>query len=127
MAEECNDPTHNHANPLANLDEETQQKIQELQMMEQTFQQLLMQKNAFSMESNETDLIVKEVEKTEGEVSRIIGNQVLIKTTKEAILEDMEKKKKLIETRMKAIDEQEKEFSEKMESIREEVMKKIQG
>ena len=127
MAEECNDPTHNHANPLANLDEETQQKIQELQMMEQTFQQLLMQKNAFSMESNETDLIIREVEKTEGEVSRIIGNQVVIKTTKEAILEDMEKKKKLIETRMKAIDEQEKEFSEKMESIREEVMKKIQG
>ncbi len=127
MAEECNDPTHNHANPLANLDEETQQKIQELQMMEQTFQQLLMQKNAFSMESNEADLIIKEVEKTEGEVSRIIGNQVLIKTTKEAILEDMEKKKKLIEIRMKTIDGQEKEFSEKMESIREEVMKKIQG
>ena len=123
MAEENNAPV----NPLANLDEETQRQIQELQMMEQSFQQLLMQKNAFSMESNETDLIVKEVEKTEGEVSRIIGNQVVIKTTKEAILEDMKKKKELIETRMKAIDEQEKQFSEKMESIREEVMKKIQG
>ncbi len=115
------------ANPLANLDEDTQRKIQELQMMEQGFQQLLMQKNAFSMESNETDLIVKEVEKTEGEVSRIIGNQVVIKTTKEAVLEDMKNKKKLIDTRMKAIDEQEKEFSEKIESVREEVMKKIQG
>ncbi len=61
-------------NPLANLDQETQSMIQELQMLEQGFQQLLMQKNAFSMESNETDLIIKEVEKTEGEVSRIIGN-----------------------------------------------------
>ncbi len=118
---------HNHANPLANLDEETQQKIQELQIMEQTFQQLLMQKNAFSMESNETDLIIKEVGKTEGEVSRIIGNQVVIKTTKEAILEDMKNKKQLIETRMKSINEQEKDFSEKIEAIREEVMKKIQG
>ena len=127
MAEEYNDPSHNHANPLANLDEETQKKIQELQMMEQTFQQLLQQKNAFSMEATETDYIIKEVGETEGEVSRIIGNQVLIKTTKEAVLEDMEKKKKLIEVRMKTIDEQEKEFSEKMESIREEVMKKIQG
>ena len=114
-------------NPLANLDEETQQKIQQLQMMEQTFQQLLMQKNAFSMEQNETDFIIKEVEKTEGEVSRIIGNQVVIKSTKEAILEDMKKKKELIDTRMKTIDEQEKEFSEKIESIRNEVMKKIQG
>ena len=45
MAEENNAP----ANPLANLDQETQQKIQELQMMEQGFQQLMMQKNAFSM------------------------------------------------------------------------------
>jgi len=127
MEEECNDPTHNHANPLANLDQETQAKIQELQMMEQSFQQLLMQKNAFSMESNETDYIIKEVEKTSGELSRIIGNQVVIKTTKEEILEDMKNKKKLIDTRMKSIDEQEKEFSQKIEEVREEIMKKIQG
>jgi len=123
MAEENNAPV----NPLANLDQETQQKIQELQMMEQGFQQLLMQKNAFSMESNETDLIIKEVEKTQGEVSRIIGNQVVIKTTKEAILEDMKNKKELIDTRMKTINDQEKEFSEKIEAAREEIMKKIQG
>ena len=114
-------------NPLANLDENIQRKIQELQMLEQNFQQLLMQKNAFSMESNETDFIITEVEKTEGEVSRIIGNQVVIKTTKEEILKDMKKKKELIDTRMKSIDKQEKEFSEKIESIREEVMKAIQG
>ena len=114
-------------NPLENLDEETQKKIQELQTMEQSFQQLLMQKNAFSMEANETDFIIKEVEKTEGEVSRIIGNQVMIKTTKEAILEEMKNKKKLIEIRMKTIDEQESEFSKQIESIREEVIKKIQG
>ena len=123
MTEENNTP----ANPLANLDQETQQKIQELQMMEQGFQQLLMQKNAFSMEQNETDFIIKEVEKTKGEVSRIIGNQVVIKSTKEDILADMKKKKELIDTRMKTIDKQEKEFSEKIEAVREEVMKKIQG
>ena len=114
-------------NPLANLDEETQRKIQELQMLEQSFQQLLMQKNAFSMESNETNFIIKEVEKTKNEVSRIIGNQVVIKTTKDEILKDMKKKKELIDTRIKAINEQEKQFSEKIESIRNEVMKKIQS
>lgn len=123
MAEENRNPE----NPLANLDEETQRQIQELQMMEQGFQQLMMQKNAFSMESNETELIIKEVEKTEGEVSRIIGGQVIVKSTKEAILEDMKKKKELITIRMKTINEQEKEFAEKMDSLREEVMKKIQG
>lgn len=114
-------------NPLASLDEDTQKKIQELQMMEQQFQQFLMQKNAFSMELNETDYIIKEVEKTKGEISRIIGNQVVIKTTREEILEDMKNKKRLIETRMKSLNEQEKDFSKGIEEIREEVMKKIQG
>ncbi|MEA3248638.1 MAG: prefoldin subunit [Nanoarchaeota archaeon] len=123
----ANEEQKQSGNPLANLDEETQKKIQELQMMEQSFQQLLMQKNAFSMESNETDYIITEVEKTEGELSRIIGNQVIIKSTKEEILKDMKKKKELIDLRMKSIDNQEKQFSEKIESIREEVMKKIQG
>jgi chaperonin cofactor prefoldin len=50
----------------------------------------------------------------------------VIKSTKEKIIEDMENKKKLLNTRMKTIDKQEKEFSEKIESIRDEVMKKIQ-
>ncbi|MFH0808482.1 MAG: prefoldin subunit [archaeon] len=125
---ECEDNCgHDHSNPLANLDQETQAQIQELQMMEQSFQQLLMQKNAFSMEASETDLIIREVEKTSGEVSRIIGGQVVIKTTKEAIIEEMKKKKELIKIRMKAIDEQEQEFSTKIESVREEIIKKIQG
>tara|TARA_Y100000310_G_scaffold188555_2_gene188527 strand:+ start:578 stop:961 length:384 start_codon:yes stop_codon:yes gene_type:complete len=127
MVKKHDNNPENPMNPLANLDKETQMKIQELQMLEQNFQQLLMQKNAFSMELNETDLIIKEVEKTSGEVSKIIGSQVVIKSTKEEILEEMKKKKELIETRMKSIDEQEKEFSIKIESIREEVMKKIKG
>ncbi|MBT3397517.1 hypothetical protein HOA55_00755 [archaeon] len=128
MAEEDNTPKEpNMGNPLANLDEETQQKIQELQILEQSFQQFLMQKNAFSMEANETDYIIQEVEKSEGEISRIIGNQVVVKSTKEKILEEMNHKKELIGTRMKSIDDQEKEFSEKIQTIRDEVMKKIQG
>ena len=54
---------HDHApaapgNPFANLSEDIQRKIQELQMMEQSFQQLLMQKNTFSMEINEEYSVV---------------------------------------------------------------------
>jgi len=116
---------HNHENPFANLDEATQNKIQELQMIEHQFQQLLMQKNAFSMESNETNLVIREVEKSTGEVLRIIGSQVAIKTTKEKILEDMKKKKELLDTRLKSIDSTEKEMSENIESLREDIMKKI--
>lgn len=127
--EDKSEETHqeHNSNPLANLDQETQAQIQELQMLEQSFQQLLMQKNTFSLESNETDFIIKEVEKTSGELSRIIGNQVIIKTTKKEILEDMKNKKRLIDVRMKSIEEQEQDFVKKIENIREEVMKKIQA
>ena len=114
-------------NPLENLDEETQAKIQELQILEQNFQQLMMQKQAFQQELHETDFALKELEKSEGEVFKMVGSQVIIKTTKEDLTKDMKEKKDLIELRMKNIDAQEKEFSEKVNTIRDEVMKKISG
>lgn len=110
-----------------NLDEETQAKIQELQILEQSFQQLLMQKQAFQMELNETGFALKELEKAEGDVFKIVANQVVIKTKKEDLKKELEHKKGLIELRLKNIDNQEKEFSEKVNKIREEVMKKISG
>jgi prefoldin beta subunit len=117
----------NSGNPFGNLDSETQQQIQELQMMEQGFQQLMKQKSILSMDSNEVELVVSEVEKTDDDVYRIVGNQVVIKSSKENILEDMKNKKELIEKRLEEVNNHEKEFSEKMEAIRDEVMKKIQG
>lgn len=129
MEEDCNDldcDCHDHENPFANLDKETQEKIQELQMLDQNFQQLLMQKNAYSAENNETDLVIDEVSKTEGEVMKIVGGQVVIKSSKEKVLEDMNHKKELIETRLKSIDKQEEEMNKRIEELRDEIMKKIQ-
>jgi prefoldin beta subunit len=120
-----NEAPANPSNPFANLDQETQNKIQEMQMIEQQFQQLLMQKNAFSMEENETDLILKELEKTDDEVFRIIGNQVVIKSSKEKLIEEMKTKKELVSTRSKSIEEQEKEMTKKLDQLRDEIMAKI--
>ena len=112
--------------PLSNLDKETQQKIRELQVLEQNFQQLLMQKNAFSMEADEVNYVLAELKKTKGEVSRIVGNMVIIKSTKEEIKKELEKKKGLIEIRMKSIEEQEKVFNDRIENLRKEIMEKIE-
>ncbi len=124
---DCCDHSHTPSNPFENLDEETQSQIQELQILEQNFQQLLMQKNAFSIERNEVDLIIEEVSKTDGDLMKIVGGQVVIKTTKDKIIDEMVHKKELISTRLKNIDSQETEFSEKIENLRDEIMKKIQG
>ena len=112
-------------NLLANLDEETQRKIQEMQMIEQGFQQLLMQKQAFSMESGETDRALEELKKASGEVFKIVANSIVIKSTKEDLEKELSHKKELIDLRLKNIDKQEKEFSDKLNNLREEIMKKI--
>ncbi len=114
-------------NPFANLDPETQQKIQEMQILEQNFQQLMMQKQAFSMENNESDNALKELEKAEGETFKIVSSQIIIKSTKEKLIEELKHKKQLLGLRLKNIEKQEKEFTEKLESLREDILKKIQS
>lgn len=112
-------------NPFENLDQETQMKIQEAQMLEQNFQQLLQQKQMFNAELNETDFALAELDKSEGDVFKIVGGQIVIKSDKKTLTEDLTQRKELMSNRLNSIDEQEKEFSEKMDQLREEIMAKI--
>jgi len=122
--EDHESPEHGE-NPIENLDEDTQRKIQEMQIFEQNFQQLLMQKQTFNFELNETDYALEELKKAEGEVFKVVGNQIIVKSTKDNLEKELIHKKELIELRLKNIDKQEKEFSEKLNSLREELIKKI--
>ncbi|MDO8516509.1 MAG: prefoldin subunit [Nanoarchaeota archaeon] len=133
-SEECGDEEcecgHNHAeqggyNPFENLDQETQRKIQEMQVLEQTFQQISMQKQTFSFELTETDFALEELKTNDGEVFKIVGNQIIIRTTKEKLEKELAHKKELIALRLKNLDKQEEEFSKRLESLRDEVIKKI--
>lgn len=113
-------------NPFANLDKETQQKIQEMQFLEQGFQQVMMQKQAFDRELTETNLSITELESSEGDVFKLVG-QIIIKKNKEKLQEELKHKKELVGLRMKKLVEQEKEFTGKLEALRKEVMGKIQN
>ena len=68
--------------------ENQDQKIQEMQLLEQNLQNILMQKQAFQMEQAETDSAVKEIESAGDEVFKIIG-QLMIKSDKEKIKEEL--------------------------------------
>jgi len=124
--EDCECEDHAPKNQMMpNFDEETQAQIQQMQMMEQNFEQLLQQKHLFNMEISETDLAVTELEKSEGDVFKLVGSQVIIKTTKEKLSADLKHKKDLLEVRLKAIENQEKQFAEKIEELRQTIMQKI--
>ncbi|VVB79735.1 Prefoldin subunit beta [uncultured archaeon] len=101
--------------------ENKQQKLQELQFLEHSIQNLILQKQAFDMELSETKSALEELNSSSEEVYKIIG-QLMIKTDKKKILEELHNKEKLLSVRVSSLEKQEKSLSEKVESIREEIL-----
>lgn len=97
-------------------------KIQELQMLEQNIQNLILQKQAFQMESSETASALSELKDSGDEVFKIIG-QLMIKTNKLKIKEELSNKEKILNLRIKSLEKQESIITEQLNKIRGEVMK----
>ncbi|MBU3907179.1 MAG: prefoldin subunit [Nanoarchaeota archaeon] len=100
------------------------QKFQEMQVLEQNLQNLLMQKQAFQLELSETQNALKELEKSGEDVFKIIG-QLMLKTDKEGIKEELINKEKILSLRLKAIEKQEESFIEKSEKLRQELIQSM--
>jgi prefoldin beta subunit len=96
-------------------------KIQEMQILEQSLQQILLQKQAFQMELSETQFALKELENSGEEVFKIIG-QLMIKTDKSKINEELLNKEKLLKLRADNLSKQEENLSRKLEEIREKIL-----
>ena len=105
-----------------NMNKETQQKIQEIQILDQNLQNILMQKQTFQLELNETVNAIEEVKNTEDTIYKILG-QVMIKSEKEKVLKDLEEKKKLFELRLGALEKQEKLLGNKARELQFEAEK----
>jgi prefoldin beta subunit len=103
---------------------ENNKRIQEMQILEHNLQNFLLQKQAFEMELLEAESALKEIDKSGEEVYKIIG-QLMIKTEKDKIKEELENKRKIIGLRIKSLEKQEKSITEKLEKLREELMKDI--
>ena len=106
------------------MDKETQEKIQELQGLEQNLHALLMQKQAFQMELTETENALTEISRSNDEVFKLVGS-IMIKADKKTVSEELKKKQELLSLRLKSMETQEKDFSTKAEELKKEVMKKI--
>ena len=97
-------------------------KIQEIQMLEQSLQNLLLQKQAFQMELSETESALQAIEDSGEEVFKIVG-QLMVKTEKPKMKEELEDKKKMLELRTKTMETQENSLTEQLGKVREEIMK----
>jgi len=97
--------------------------IQEMQFLEQNLQNILMQKQAFQMEFAETQGSLKEIKEAKDDVFKIVG-QLMIKSDKKKIEEELKNKEKMIDLRIKSLEKQEAELSGKLTNLRDDFLKR---
>jgi prefoldin beta subunit len=99
-----------------------QDKLREMQIIDQNLHNIMLQKQAFQMEAQETKTALKEIKESKNDIYKIIGN-LMLKTEKEKIQKELEDKDKLLELRITSFEKQEFSFAKQLEKIREELLK----
>jgi len=108
---------------MAALTKEYQEKIQKIQVTEQSMQNLLSQRQQLQQQLSEIDTALSEM-KTSTRTYRIIGS-IMVETDKEKLTKDLSGKKEVVELRIRSIEKQEEKLKEKMKSLQEELMKEM--
>lgn len=99
-------------------------KIQELQMLEQSLQNIILQKQNSQFELSEVSEALEELNSAKGDVYKIVG-QIMIKSKKEDLKKDLDEKKEVSDLKIKNLDRQEKMLKEKLMKLRDEVMNEL--
>lgn len=102
------------------MEQATEEKIAELQSIEQNLQRFLSQKQQFQSQIVEIDTALNEI-KGSGEVHRIVGN-IMVSVEGKKVEEDLKSKKEMSELRLKSLEKQEQSMREKADEIQKEVM-----
>lgn len=110
---------------MAEPSRETQEKIQQLQLLEQNLNNFSMQRQSFQLQLQEIDSALKEIENVDT-AYRILGG-IMINSPKEAIKKELDESKEAMEVRLKSIDAQEKRLRDKATSLKAEVLEAIEG
>jgi prefoldin beta subunit len=102
----------------------SQEKLQEMQFLEQNLQSLMMQKQAFQMELSETKAALKELDNSGEDVFKLVG-QLMLKTDKTKMKEELINKEKLLEKRTDTLQTQEVPLMKKLDDLRKELMETV--
>ncbi|MBI2667176.1 prefoldin subunit beta [Candidatus Woesearchaeota archaeon] len=107
------------------ISKETEQSIAQLQLLEQNLQNFFMQKQTFQSQLLEIENAVKELDLTNEDSYKIIGN-IMIKEKKDKLIKEIKSKKEIIELRLKSIEKQELKIKEKAEELQKKVVKELE-
>jgi len=105
------------------MEKETQEKIGQLQMFEQSLQTFLGQKQQFQVQLVEVESALKELETT-NKAYKIVGN-IMVEAEKDELQNDLKSRKEMLELRIKTMDKQESQVRERASKLQAEILKKI--
>ncbi len=105
------------------MEKETQEKIQQLQLMEQSLQNLLGQKQQFQSQMTDIESAVDEISRSKT-CYKIVGG-VMVEKSKENLTEELKNKREMMEIRIKSLEKQEESTREKAKKLQEEVLKEM--
>ena len=92
-------------------------KNQETQFLEQNLHSILLQKQAFQMELAELNASFNELEKSDDEVFKIIG-QMMLKSDKKTMQKELLDKKKKFENSLSLLEKQESSLLENLKKLK---------
>ncbi len=100
-----------------------EEKIQELQMIEQNLQNFLAQKQAFQAQLMEIEAALKEISTSE-KAYKIIGN-IMVLAGKKELEDELSSKKEITELRLKTIERQESKLRDNASELQKEVLEEM--
>lgn len=102
---------------------DAQEKINQMQIIQQNISNLSMQRQQFQIQETEIESALKELEKTDTSY-KIIGN-IMVKTSKDDLKKDLQEKHEMLKIRISTLEKQEDKMREKAESLQQEVLKEM--
>jgi prefoldin beta subunit len=111
-----------------NLPPEAQEKIEELQDLQETAQQVAQQKQQAETQLQESKTAMETLDDVEGETQmyREVG-ELLIETDYDDAYEDVEERVDSLEVRVQTLEKQESRVQEQFEDLQEELQQMLQG
>lgn len=105
---------------------ETEERISQLQLIEQNSQNLLMQRQNFQAQLFEINSALEEVKKTKDKIYKIIG-PIMVAVEKQTTESNLNSLKEIIEIKIKSFEKQEAKLREKAEELQKEILKEIKN
>lgn len=115
--------THAHDHPHAGMGKETEDKINQLTMLEQNLQNVVMQRQQFMTQLREVETAHEELEKTKT-AYKIVGN-IMVLTDKEELKIELTSKMEMLKLRISTIENQEAKLKKKGEDLQAQILGKM--